>query len=61
MKKPIKQLPTRVWRTYRGGKLLDEFLGNENPKDSDYPEDWISSFIEATNPHYLKDEGISKT
>ncbi len=61
MKKPLKQLSTRVWRTYRGGKLLDEFLGSANPKDSDYPEDWISSFIEATNPQYIKNEGISKT
>ena len=46
MKKPLKQLPTRVWRTYRGGKLLEEFLGYDNPVDSDYPEDWISSFLE---------------
>jgi hypothetical protein len=22
MKKPIKQLVTRAWRTYRGGKML---------------------------------------
>ena len=61
MKKPIKQLPTRVWRTYRGGKLLDAFLGMPDQKDSDYPEDWVSSFIEATNPTYVKNEGISVT
>lgn len=60
MKKPLKQLPTRVWRTYRGGKLLEEFLGYENPVDSDYPEDWISSFLEAKNPRYVENEGISK-
>ena len=61
MKKPLKQSPTRVWRTYRGGKLLEEFFGIESPKDSDYPEDWISSFIEATNPNYVKNEGVSRT
>ena len=60
MKKPLKQLPTRVWRTYRGGKLLEEFLGYPNPSDSDYPEDWISSFLEAKNPQYVEKEGISK-
>ena len=60
MRKPLKQLPTRVWRTYRGGKLLEEFLGYENPADSDYPEDWISSFLEAKNPQYVEKEGISK-
>ncbi len=60
MKKPLKQLPTRVWRTYRGGRLLEEFLGYENPKDSDYPEDWISSFLEAKNPEYVENEGISR-
>lgn len=60
MKKPLKQLPTRVWRTYRGGKLLEEFLGYEAPQDSDYPEDWISSFLEAKNPQYIENEGISK-
>lgn len=60
MKKPLKQLPTRVWRTYRGGKLLETFLGYENPVDSDYPEDWISSFTEAKNPQYVENEGISR-
>ncbi len=60
MKRPLKQMPTRVWRTYRGGKLLEQFLGYENPKDSDYPEDWVSSFLEAKNPKYVENEGISK-
>ncbi len=60
MKKPLKQLPTRVWRTYRGGKLLEAFLGYENPVDGDYPEDWISSFTEAKNPKYVEKEGVSR-
>ena len=60
MKKPLKQLPTRVWRTYRGGKQLEEFLGYESPVDGDFPESWISSFTEAKNLHYIENEGISR-
>lgn len=60
MKKILKQLETRVWRTYRGGKLLEEFLGKSDPKDSDKPEDWISSFVEAKNKNYIKNEGITR-
>ena len=58
--KPLKELETRVNRTYRGGKLLDEFLGKENPCDSFLPEDWISSFVEAKNKNYIQNEGITR-
>lgn len=47
MRQPIRELETRVNRTYRGGLLLDEFLGNEHPQDGFTPEDWVSSFTEA--------------
>ncbi len=57
---PIKELPTFVNRTYRGGKLLKKYLGMENTEDSFYPEDWISSFTEAKNKEYLKNEGITR-
>lgn len=57
----IKQIPTFVNRTYRGGKALMEFLGMDAPEDSFCPEDWISSFSEARNKVYIKNEGISKT
>lgn len=60
MAKFYKQLETRVARTYRGGKLLEEFLGKPNPKDSNYPEDWISSFVEAKNRIPVKNEGLSR-
>ncbi len=60
MKKPLLQTETRVWRTYRGGKQLDEFLGKPNAENSDRPEDWISSFVEAKNKNYIPGEGISK-
>lgn len=56
----IKQKPTFVNRTYRGGKLLREFLGDSNAVDNFEPEDWISSFVEAKNKNYIKNEGISR-
>lgn len=60
MKKPLLQTENRVWRTYRGGKQLDEFLGKSSAKNSFWPEDWISSFVEAKNKNYIPKEGISK-
>ncbi|MEH7011866.1 hypothetical protein V7087_13835 [Neobacillus niacini] len=36
---PIKLSPTRSWRNYLGGKLLDELHGISDPKDSRYPEE----------------------
>ena len=59
MKRPLLQTENRVRRTYRGGRHIDEFLGKENPADSFYPEDWISSFVEAKNRIYVKGEGVS--
>ncbi len=60
MKKPLLQTENRVYRTYRGGRLLDQFVGNPNPADSFLPEDWISSFVEAKNRVYRPGEGISR-
>ena len=59
-KKALKQLSTFASRTYRGGKVLREFLGEKEAYDDFYPEDWISSFTEAKNKIYVKDEGISR-
>jgi hypothetical protein len=59
-KKALKQLPTFASRTYRGGKVLREFLGEKEAADDFYPEDWISSFTEAKNKIYVKGEGISR-
>lgn len=59
MKRPLKQLPTFVWRTYSGGAQLRKFLNVEPVEDSDRPEDWISSFTEAKNKNYVKNEGIT--
>lgn len=60
---PIKLSPTRSWRTYLGGKLLDELDGISDPKDSRYPEEWMMSII-STNRNadrqHIQDEGLSK-
>lgn len=60
---PIKLSPARSWRTYLGGKLLDELHGISDPKDSRYPEEWMMSII-STNRNadrqHLIDEGLSK-
>ncbi|MBE5782201.1 MAG: mannose-6-phosphate isomerase [Clostridiales bacterium] len=60
MKKPIKELVTRVNRTYRGGKMLDAYVGNEQGVDTFQPEDWISSFVEAKNRVYIENEGLTR-
>jgi mannose-6-phosphate isomerase len=41
--------PNRVWRTYKGGKILDRMEGKGGSEDSHYPEDWISSTTRAVN------------
>jgi len=56
----IQILPTRVFRIYKGGYLLKKFRGLKNPKDSDYPEDWILSTVRALQPYGISDESISK-
>ncbi len=58
---PFKLPPNRVWRTYLGGKLLDEIEGKEDAKDTHFPEDWIASTVNAVNPgrEDIKKEGIS--
>ena len=38
-----KLLPTRVYRSYYGGKNLDILQNIPKPAYSQYPEDWISS------------------
>src|SRR6185437_1717490 len=47
--KPARVLPTRVYRFYRGGALIDRLRG-EPEKDNEFPEDWIGSVVAASNP-----------
>ncbi|MGM9683255.1 MAG: class I mannose-6-phosphate isomerase [Eubacteriales bacterium] len=60
MKDPIKELPTFTYRTYKGGKLMREFLGEPNAEDTFQPEDWISSFVAAKNRVVIENEGITR-
>jgi mannose-6-phosphate isomerase len=39
----------RVWRTYPGGRTLDELAGAPHPADSHFSEDWIASTTQAVN------------
>jgi len=52
----------RVWRTYPGGKKLDQMEGHENPSDTHFPEDWIGSTTCAVNKgrEHFTEEGLSK-
>lgn len=47
--KPLKTLENRAWRSYLGGKMLDEFRGREGT-DGYFPEDWLASVVTAVNP-----------
>lgn len=50
----------RVWRSYAGGKRIDEFYGKQKCEDSRRPEEWIASAVEAFNPDKpTKNEGLS--
>jgi len=51
----IQILPTRVFRVYRGGYLLEKFRGIKNPQDFDYPEDRILSTVRAIQPYGISD------
>ena len=61
-KNRIIELPqNRVWRSYQGGRILDELVGKAEPCDSHFPEDWIGSVTAASNPDSQNElEGISK-
>ena len=41
--------PNRVWRTYPGGRTLDQIEGVRKPEDSHFPEDWLLSTTAARN------------
>ena len=59
-RQPLKLCTTRVWRTYTGGKLIDEWHGSESPLDSYFPEGWVSSLVTSYNPRAGNDtrEGL---
>lgn len=58
--KLVRFPPNRVWRTYTGGKILDQLENKESPQDTHFPEDWIASTTVAVNPNREDiQEGIS--
>lgn len=59
---PVRLDNQRVWRTYVGGRLLDEFHGRGHGMDGHYPEEWIVSLTEARNPgrKAVTAEGMSR-
>jgi mannose-6-phosphate isomerase len=46
---PRRVTPTRVYRFYRGGLLIDRMRG-ERGADTEFPEDWVGSVTAASNP-----------
>lgn len=61
-KMPLKLIDDRVWRTYSGGKSLDTWRNSDHPQDSEYPELWVASTVQAVNVgrEHLPVEGLSK-
>ncbi|UJF15701.1 hypothetical protein LZ578_00375 [Jeotgalibaca sp. MA1X17-3] len=59
--KILKFKDNRVRRNYTGGKGIDELKNRTPAKDSEQPEEWIASTVEANNKGLLEveKEGIS--
>lgn len=58
---PVRLDNPRVWRTYLGGRLLDELHGISGGENGHFPEEWIMSVVAARNVgrEDIKDEGMS--
>lgn len=58
----LKMQSNRVRRNYTGGLLLDQIANKEVPSDSQMPEEWLCSTVEAKNPglDFVEDEGLSR-
>lgn len=58
---PILLGPNRVWRFYEGGKMIDRLQGAHNPADTYYPEEWVGSAVQASNPgkYFKPGEGLA--
>ena len=48
--------PNRVWRCYKGGKLLNRLMGEESGEDSLFPENWLGSITLASNGEHQQSE-----
>lgn len=56
---PLKQLSNRVWRTYEGGALIDNWKKTSPEVDGSMPEEWIMSTITARGKNRPENEGLS--
>ncbi|HEX7571958.1 MAG TPA: hypothetical protein VF514_02615, partial [Bacteroidota bacterium] len=58
---PIPLVSNRVWRMYRGGAMIGLLQGEAGAKDTEFPEDWVGSTVQARNPgsHYRPGEGLA--
>lgn len=59
---PVRLDNARAWRTYLGGKMLDEFHGCRHGTDGHFPEEWITSLVAARNAgrEHVTEEGVSR-
>ena len=58
-RKPLKQFPNRVWRTYKGGTLIDKWKNVQDARDGSLPEEWIMSTISARGKNRPEKEGLT--
>jgi mannose-6-phosphate isomerase len=56
---PLKQKPNRVWRTYEGGALIDQWKMDTPEIDGSMPEEWIMSTVTARGNNRPEDEGLT--
>jgi mannose-6-phosphate isomerase len=56
---PLKQKDNRVWRTYTGGALIDQWKLASEAIDGSFPEEWIMSAIAARGKNRPENEGLS--
>jgi len=57
---PIRLGDNRVFRPYRGGRLLAQFVGGGSEEDGFYPEDWVGSDTPAGGSAEAGAPGISR-
>ncbi|NLF29908.1 MAG: phosphoheptose isomerase [Planctomycetes bacterium] len=48
-RQPFALEPNRVWRSWKGGAVLDRLAGAAEPQDGYFPEDWVGSMTRAIN------------
>jgi mannose-6-phosphate isomerase len=56
---PLKQENNRVWRTYTGGALIDQWKQDNAESDGSFPEEWIMSTVAARGKNRPQNEGLT--